>query len=577
MGENISALEIDRKIREDFRRRLKDYGLSGESIDPILAVLFRTFSHQLEGLYNETGHIRLAILDELINNLGFTPRIAHPAQTIVRMMMLRNDRQQLIPAGTELNATAPSGEKLTFTTDESVKLSAARLVMAFTYQDRELQLSPAVDLVESLRAYRPALEGVRCDLGPEPAIFLAFDNVPDTHLTGHSLFLDLHPDAHRVQQALWREPWCLVGPDGELSSRGLLRPQSGNAGVQSLEFLIKEETRAKQNASGKLLADIETDGSLSPRVDLPNGFYGGRLFVLPTIPRDRQFSCHVPRGMETALRAIFGPGASQAFAERRVWVRLSLPLNIPRLQTILHAIYLHAVSASNVECLNQTIQLDQHGSSIPVSREAGSDRYLVAPLSIFGEADHRYVPELSKTIDAGGGTYGIRNGRIHLQPAHHFDGTIDRYVNLRLWSTSGALGNSIGPGHITGFIRSADFSDVRLFNSVSAAGGTNGEDYSEAHSRFASALLSRNRIITAADLARVVRAFDRRIVDTEIQPSLQRTPAGLQRLERVIASASRASFIEPDVELPILQLELGRHLRSMLPLGTELAIQMVAV
>ena len=65
-----TASEIDRKLREDFRRRLREFGVSAEATDPILAVLFRTFAGQIESLYNETGRIRLALLDELTSELG---------------------------------------------------------------------------------------------------------------------------------------------------------------------------------------------------------------------------------------------------------------------------------------------------------------------------------------------------------------------------------------------------------------------------------------------------------------------------------------------------------------------------
>ena len=72
--ERPTAVEIDKKLREDFRRRLKDFGISAEATDPVLAVLFRTLAGQLEALYSETGRIRLALLDELITGLGIEPR-----------------------------------------------------------------------------------------------------------------------------------------------------------------------------------------------------------------------------------------------------------------------------------------------------------------------------------------------------------------------------------------------------------------------------------------------------------------------------------------------------------------------
>src|SRR5215469_12608039 len=97
---SASAVEIDNKLREDFRRRVKDFGISAEVTDPVLAVLFRTFAQQLEALYSETDRLRLALLDELIANLGIEPRMARAAQTVVRF--LQDQGSQLIAAGTEL-------------------------------------------------------------------------------------------------------------------------------------------------------------------------------------------------------------------------------------------------------------------------------------------------------------------------------------------------------------------------------------------------------------------------------------------------------------------------------------------
>src|ERR1044071_9291625 len=110
--ESASAIEIDRKLREDFRKRLKDYGVSAEATDPVLAVIFRTFAHEIERFYGETGRIRLALLYELMAGLHMEPRRARPAQTVVRFF---SDAQTsaLVPGGTELNGIAASGARVT--------------------------------------------------------------------------------------------------------------------------------------------------------------------------------------------------------------------------------------------------------------------------------------------------------------------------------------------------------------------------------------------------------------------------------------------------------------------------------
>ena len=126
---SASAIEIDKKLRDDFRRRLRDYGISAETTDPILAVLFRTLAQQLENLYSETGRIRLALLDELIAGLGVEQRMARPAQTVARFL-LPGAGSQVVEAGTELMGEAQTGERLTFTTDATIAVSQAAIAMS---------------------------------------------------------------------------------------------------------------------------------------------------------------------------------------------------------------------------------------------------------------------------------------------------------------------------------------------------------------------------------------------------------------------------------------------------------------
>ncbi len=236
--ESVSAIEIDRKLRDDFRRRLRDFGVSAETTDPVLAVLFRTFAQQLETLYAETGRIRLALLDELIAGLGIDRRMARPAQTVVRF--LNASAAQLVEAGTELIGEATTGERLTFTADAAVAVSGARIAVGATYQDGALQLMPGIEMPEAFQARRPALDPVKVNLGPNPAVYLAIENLPPAHLGQHSFFFELGPDAYRIQQALELETWCIFGNDGDLTSPGILRPKNGSAGTKSLHFLVSD-------------------------------------------------------------------------------------------------------------------------------------------------------------------------------------------------------------------------------------------------------------------------------------------------------------------------------------------------
>jgi hypothetical protein len=561
---NASAIEIDKKLRDDFRRRLKDYGVSAELTDPILGVLFRTFAQQLEVLYGETDRIRLALLDELIANLGIEPRMAKPAQTVVRFLLDRGS--QIIAAGTELIGEAETGERLTFTTDATFSVSDAHIAFAATYQDGALQLMSSVEMPEVLQAARPSLEPTRVNLGPNPALFLAIDNLPVSHLSQQTFFFELGPDAERVQRALQTETWCLVGPDGELGANGILRPQPINGGIRALEWLLPEEVSG--NESSKV--DAEAPG-------LSSGFYGSRLFLFPPVPSSHRFQCKVPRGMDAALAKIFGRESQKLFSAPRCWIRISMPREIPSLQTSIGGIALHGITASNVECFNQTISFEKQGTCIPIIRdEGGAASHLVAPLSVFGESGTPYLPHMEPASDPSVGRYTIRNGRVELKPALHPDGRPESYANLRLWVTNGSLGSKVGPGQVTGFLKKNTIAGLRLTNPTSAAGGTDQEELSTAQTRFAEALMSRDRVVTRKDLLNVVRSFDARILHAHVNPTVRRTRQGLQRVERVTVKVNRDDFVEPVTELKVLKDDLARHLADRFPLGTQLIVEVAA-
>ncbi len=561
---NASAIEIDRKLRDDFRRRLKDYGVSAELTDPILGVLFRTFAQQLEVLYGETDRIRLSLLDELIANLGIEPRMARPAQTVVRFLLDKGS--EIIAAGTELIGEAETGERLTFTTDATFNISDARIAFAATYQDGALQLMSGMEMPEALQTFRPSLEPIHLNLGPNPALFLAIENLPSSHLSQHTFFFELAPDAYRVQRALETETWCLLGPEGKLGAQGILRPQPISGGIRTLQWLLPEAD------SGETPAKV---GVVVP--SLSTGFYGPRLFLFPFIPHSRRFQCKVPRGMEAALTKVFGRESQRAFAEERCWIRISMPRDIPSLQASVGSVTLHAVTASNVECFNQTISFEKQGTCIPIIREeGGAVSRLVAPLSIFGETGGPYLPHMEAATDASVGRYTIRNGRIELRPALRPDGRPESYANLRLWVTNGSLGSKVGPGQVTGFLKKSSVTGLRLTNPTSAAGGTDQEELSSAQRRFTEALMSRDRVVTRQDLLNVVRSFDRRIVQADVSPGVQRTERGLQRVERVTIRVNEDDFVEPLTELKILKDDLARHLAGRFPLGTKLAVEVAA-
>ncbi len=563
MSQNTpSAIEIDRKLRDDFRRRLKDYGVMAEAVDPILSVLFRSFATQIEGLYVETGRIRLALLDELITGLGMEPRMARPAQTVVRFLTNSGDALT-IPEGTGLLADAQSGERLTFATDSAVAVSRARIAVALAYQQGTLRLLAGHEMPDEFQSARPSLVPVRAALGAGSALYLAIEGLPADHLTRHSLYFEFGPDAVGIQKALETEPWCLVGKEGELSSAGILRPRPGNAGVRNLNWLVQ---RQRENPAEPHASDLQPA--------IPPGFYGSRVFLFPRVPADRMFACRMPRRFETVMPKLFGREAATLFSTPRIWLRISFPDDCGPLHSGIGAVFMHTVTASNVECLNQTFYFEKHGTSIPLGGGLGARTYLVSPLSIFGESGAPYLQDQTPSSDPRAGRYRIRNHRVELQPALRADGSAEAFVNVRLWMTNGALGNAVGPGRLQSILKAPGYGDVRVINPGSAAGGTNGETVEEARERFHGTLLSRDRIVTRPDLEASIRAFDRRILGVEAKTDLRRTTIGLQRVQSVHLQLDFSAFAEPETEAGILKDELEQKLRERILYDTELAVEM---
>ena len=553
-----TVLDIDRGLRDDFRRRLKDFGITLDATDPVLAVLFRTFARQIEGVYADTGRMREALLDELMVGLQLQPRLAHPAQTVVRFVS-RSNRAKALRAGTELNAKASTGERLVFGLDATIQVSSARMALALAYQNQELQLLSGVEMVESFQAFRPSIDPVKVNLGTQPALLLAIENLPPALLSRHALFFELGPGSYPLQDALRNEPWWIFSEDGTLNGNGLMRPRRANSGVYELRFQLYADQIAK------------SEGELP---EIPDGFYSGRQFVFPEMNADRKLLAHVPRFLEGALAKICGRDVSSFLSEPRVWIKIPLPPRVPVLRNAINGILLHAITASNVFCRNQTIDFKRDGTSIPVGRNStGMREMLVAPLSVSSLANEPYEAGLRPRRNTFAGWYELHNERLTLHPGVDADGQTQAAANVRLWLTNGELGNHVGPGDITGFAHSATLDDISVNHVTAAAGGANGDDYPNTQRRFAEALLSRGRVVTRADLEASTLSFDRRILSVEVRSQIERQPEGLRRMERLWVTLDEAGFTLPDLELPVLQQGLEKHLRSKLIEGILLDVR----
>jgi hypothetical protein len=521
-----------------------------------LAVLFRSLATQVEAVYQQAAErIPRAVLDELIAGLGMPERGAQAAQTVLRFTL--KEGRERFEAGAELIGEAPSKEKLTFALDTEIEVSQAQINLVAIYHHRLLRLHNGTALSKEFEEARPSFEAVPADLGPNPAIFVAIDVPDERHLSHHGFYVELTPEAKDLLIYLQREVWCVFDEQGEIRAEGLLRARPGNAGVRNLEWVGPDSMPSE----------------VSPTDLLPEGFYGGRVFILPEVPTERRFLTNIPKGMETPLRRLFQAPGARLFARPRAWLRIALPPEANTVAEDLVRIVLHCTTASNVEVLDQTISFDQVGTSIPISNGGGRPRHLVRPISIKGEGGSAYAHESDPTANEQIGRYRVRQGRLEFEPARTVRGIADRYANVRLLLSNGTLGNGVGVGAVTSFLRKVTPPTLALSNVTVAAGGTDGESFEDARRRFAELLLSRERIVTHADLEAVSKAFEPKIREVRCQPALERTPAGLRRVQRVSAVLDRNTFTSPDEEASILQHTLEAHLQERAVLGLDVRVE----
>lgn len=559
---NSSAAEIDLKIREDFRRYLREYGVESTLIDPVLAVLFRTLAAQIHGLSSDTDRLKTVLLDELLEGLGFERRFAHPAQLVVRYNCQGDPVH--VGAGTTLSGEPESGGRISFTTDYGISVSSARIAAVFVYErppessHGELRLLSGIELPAESQSSVPSYGAVPADLGTYPAIYIAIENLGPDYLSRHGVFLQTSPEAMLLNAQLETENWCLVSSNGRFEADGILRPQSLNAGQRQLQWLRKTDETAQASESVELPV-------------LPGGFWRGKCFVFPPIPSERYFLCEAPRGFEVPLRSIFERAG--LFIKPRAWVRIQLDPRVEPLHTAVSSVYLHAQSASNVECLNQTIHFADNGATVPISRETGGRAFLVAPLSITGESGQTYLPEFQPTFQPGTGRYRLHQGHLTFLPGKMPNGEDETFANVRLWMTTGAAGNQMSVARLKSFAN-APARGLSVENITAAAGGTDGETLHSAQRRFSEALLSRQRLLTRADLEISIRSFDRRIAAVDVNPVLARSARGLRRLHRVTVTADRDRFAAPEEEARTLVMDLHRFLAERMPLDVDADVEL---
>jgi hypothetical protein len=554
--------EIDKKLRDDFRRLLKEYGVTTQETDPILAVLLRSFAAQIAEVYEQAAeNIPLAILDELMAGLGMPQRSARPAQSVIRFS-LSNGRESLEEMTGLIGETALR-DKLTFALDTPVEVSTAKIAFVAIYQDQTLRMHHGTEMSKELEDARPSFDAAPAALGNNPAIYMAIDVNDEEHLSRHGFYFELLPEARDLAGYLKREVWCLLDNEGGIRAEGLLRPRAGNGGARRLEWLVGGGRAEEANL-------------------LPEGFYGGRVFLLPHIPRERRFLTRIPQKMEAPLGRIFQQASGQAgqkglFDRPRAWLRIGLPKEAAKISEDLIRVVLHCATASNVITLNQTINFSADGAVVPLTARGARAQHLVKTLSIKGERGATYLLEGEPSADENAGRYRIRQDKLEIEPARAPRGEADEYANVRLLLCNGSLGNDVAAGGIKAFLNRAAPRTLEIRNVTGSAGGNDGESLGETRRRFTEMLLSRERPVTYPDLEAMARAFEPKIRTVEATPMLERGGDGLRRVQRVTVTLDRDAFALPEVEAEILKRELEANLQERSLLGLQVRVEVKVV
>jgi hypothetical protein len=546
-----SAADIAAELRREFETSLQARLGTQSQPDPVLATLFHALAAQVAKVYDDAETtFPLAVLDDLIEALRLPGRLAAPAQTVARFTGI--DRREVLPPETQLVGFSPTGEHISFLPDAGIELAPTELVLAAAYENGRLQLLPGSTVPHGGAPLPPVATAVA--LGPAPAIYLAL-RCDAGHLRGLGVHIECARPDGPVATALQRSPWQLLDGDGRLTEQAVLRPRVGRGGVQRLEWLQSDAEAAA----------VGSDPVSS--LGYPAGMYGGSCWILPDVPAERQFTCAVPAVLAAAVQRVYPADHNDALRSHWTWLRIPLPAGTAGVANAVQRVAVNCVTASNIEIWNEHIGFARSGSVVSLMPEGRSDRHFMGVLAVTGEAGGRYS-EVAE-LDAAGetGRYRARAGRLELQPARGPTGRFDAYAMVRLLYCDGVRGNGLGVGDVRRIATPLVNLTAQVTNVTVSRGGADADGYSDARTRFAEALRTRERIITPADVEIAARAWDARIRTVSVEPDLQLTTAGPQPVQRVLVVVDAADFADPAAEMPRLREALQQYLQARVPLG----------
>jgi hypothetical protein len=556
----VSA-DISAKLREDYRRLIRQHGIEPDAEDPFLSALFETLALRLDAISTHARQILpIEILDQIIGSLRIPQTRSRPAQTVVSFSTPKG--WDSLDQFTPLVALSDSGDRLTFRLDTELIVSEARLAFSAAYQDGVLTPLP-------IGPYPPAIDEaylrdpVRSNMGNAPFLLIALDVLPEVHMDRHGLFFELASNAGKLQQSLANSIWYFLDESGMIHSNLIMRSAQSTGGVRALNWVLPERT-----SSDPVQKAVPNRGQHA------EGFYGNRAYRFPPIPQQRRVTALYPKTFDEAFHRLFGKAISKSFNVPRVWVKILLPREIPRLDQVLLGIRVNSTTASNIDIFNETVRLADNGRSIPISREGRMEQHLVAPIAIINNKGIPYWPAEAVQEGTCAGKYHFERGKLELMPNRAGEQDNDDQVTVSLLVSDGARGNNVPQGGIRNFANKIVRPGFKVDNPMQSAGGTDSVPHREMKDYFSDMIRSRERLVTRHDIDHFLRSLDRRIQSVDIEPALVRKDnGGLQRLFYVTVVANAEDFADANIECVLLAKEIESELELRAPIDLGFRVE----
>lgn len=552
-----SAGEIATELRREFETGMAERFGTQPMQDPVLATLFHAIAAQVARVYDEAEHVfPEAVLDDLVAGLGMPGRSAEPAQVVVGFTDVQ-ERELLSPQVT-LYGFGRTGESIPFTPDVPIQLSPTELAFAAVCEGGRVQVIPGARLADG-GPLIPPVSAPLAGASPAPMLLLAF-RTDALHLSGLSVFVDVHPADGPVAEGLRRSPWQLFGDHGRVRQDAVLRPAPSRGGVRRLEW----------PGSAQRATATELDRHLS----LSTGIYGGQIWTFPEIPAGHRARCSPPAILALLLPQLLPAGCEDALSAPLAWVQVPLPAEAVGAAEAIQRVVVNCVTASNLEVFSERVLFDRTGTVVQVQPEGMRDRHVVDVLSVTGEHGERYLDERDgSSALLSHGRYRERGGRVELRPARGPGGRHDAFAVLRLLYCDGERANALQPGDLRRIGGSLANVTAQVCNLTVSRGGSAPPGYGSAKVRFAELLRTRERIVTAEDVDVVSRAFEPRVVGTRTQSRVILEGGAPLRVEEVTVEVRGSDFADPGAELVRLAERLEDHLRRRAVLGQEIRVR----